>query len=185
MDITNIVTALGAATITGLVAIFSSFLASSNSIKVQNLQREHDSETKKKSFMLERGEELFVSINKFATQTAVVHLPLYAVMKGELTYNHYLDHLISRTKKIDYDPTRIELLIQVYFPELSREYDIIRGKIDELNDVIERHKCTYKDSGGEEAPQFILPLQESQLTLENEFENLKSKIASETRKFAA
>lgn len=180
MDAFGLMATLGASSITGVVAILSALLASRHASRSQKEQRLHERAMHTHSTMQERGEELYVLAAQFEKNVFVTHMPLYSVMKGEVSYNDYLDIVNGLNFSEKYDHNRMELLVEVYFPALRIQYKKMREKLELHNKVVSEHKSAYL-SGEFEARHFLTPFQRAQLAFENEMNTMKEMISIEVR----
>ncbi|SEQ67759.1 hypothetical protein SAMN03080615_02328 [Amphritea atlantica] len=105
-------------------------------------QHEHDRRLRQDEIERERAEELYVSIKKFCSRMISDHFPYLRVMKGQFEYEKALDMTLESSEKRDYDPERIHMIADMYFPELSVHIkDIVEenGKVLDVREVF-KHK---------------------------------------------
>ncbi|MDD5463020.1 MAG: hypothetical protein PHG00_15540 [Methylococcales bacterium] len=65
-------------------------------------------------------------------------------MKGELTFNQALDLNIDNGSKRDFEPHRVMMIIDMYFPNLQKPFNEIMAKRDFLNRIVTGYKEQYK-----------------------------------------
>jgi hypothetical protein len=56
---------------------------------------------------------------------------LYPVVKGEITYNQHLD--IFFEKKSEHDFQKVDMLVEIYAPELDSKHQEIRVALNKSN----------------------------------------------------
>ena len=89
-----------------------------------------------------RHEELYIESRKYLNVIGGYFLPYRMVMKGELTFNQALD--ISIKQSSDHQPHRVTMLIDLYFPELKKEFIEVMAIRDRLNELVNGYKEQYK-----------------------------------------
>jgi len=67
-----------------------------------------------------------------------------AVMCGNLTYNQMLDQEIDDLKGKTFDLGRLEMLVDVYFPEARPAFDRLLQARETLNEIALEHKLAYQ-----------------------------------------
>ena len=151
----------------GFLALTGVFLA--------NILSEHSTEKRNQQKMLRgNGEELYSLISKWATLVFTKNLALYSVMRGEVTYNEYLDIYNNSGGMEGVDPHRMELLIYTYFPKLIPQYKKTRLMLEAHNQVVNDHKNAYEQ--GADGILFLKPFQQAQIKFEHESDMLKKEI---------
>ncbi len=95
----------------------------------------------------ERGEELHILLQKWfkLTGAGFFHYPM--VMRGLLDYNSALDAVIDSDTKSSVEVEKIEFLIDVYFPQISNEFEELRDVLQQANSIEADYKRAYKSSG--------------------------------------
>ncbi|WP_304546107.1 hypothetical protein [Sulfurimonas microaerophilic] len=107
-------------------------------------QFEYDDKIRQEILIREKLEELYIVSNKYFNTLISHQLPYRMVMEGELTFNQALDLIIEWGEKKDYEPQRLTMLINMYFPELKKQYDEILKIRNSLNDIKNAYKEQYK-----------------------------------------
>lgn len=169
------------ALIGGGATIAASTQTARNSRKILEAEHNNQHETQRRNVLREKGEEFFCLIEAWSTTIFTSHLPLYAVMKGEATYNDFLDHQISNLKIRTYDFNRFEMLSQVYFPSLETYISEARSKLEEHNEIVTEYKLYYEE-GNQASQHHLEQFVDAQNLFENAVEALKKALASELRK---
>lgn len=109
--------------------------------------------TRRKEMLRARGEELYALNSKFVKGLSSYFLRRMSVVYGNLSYNQMLDLEIEDLKRNTYDLSRIEMLVDVYFPDARSAYDRLIEARDALNEVALKHKQACA-SGNRTAEQF-------------------------------
>lgn len=176
---------------TAWVALFTALLTSSLTligIRTTNrannerlkIQLEHERKLKKEELTRDRLEELYVESKKYMSAVVTHFLPYRKVMEGELAYNQALDATIER--ECDYNPERVHLIMDMYFPELRESFSLVEAKLDKTNEILHGYKLQYKQgktSGGMWLPIFQDAL-EQLVDATTNFENHVSTVAKNT-----
>jgi hypothetical protein len=87
-----------------------------------------------------RGEELYSLNAKFLKGLGSYYLRRMSVVYGSITYNEMLDLEIEDLKRNTHDLSRVEMLVNVYFPEARPAYDRLIEARDVLNEIALKHK---------------------------------------------
>ena len=134
--------AIVTAVFTSGLTILGVSLTNNANTKRLRLQLEHEKEIKNEEMLRDRLEELYVTSNKYLDALIGYYLPYRMVMKGQLTFNQALDITIESKK--DYDPHRVTMLINMYFPEVKPAFDEILGLREKLNRIVDSYKEQYR-----------------------------------------
>jgi hypothetical protein len=161
----TMLTALTSAVAGGAVALLGVFLTNRSSTARLKVQLEHELRQRTTDLLRGRGEELYELTDKWLITFAKNYLSLSAVMQNKITYNQHYDLTIEEGKKSFQEYGRIEMLIDVYFPSTRPAYDKIIEARDELNNVINAHKRSYKN-GDIDGYKFLKPFIQSQKSIE-------------------
>ena len=134
---------LASALLTGVITLLAVNLT--NKANYKKLLRETDieKEFKTNEILREKLEELYVLFSKWITFQCGYWLPYHKVMLGEISYNQAHDINLKREKKND-DFERIEMLVDLYFPTLRKEYEDLISTQDKVNQILSEHKRGYK-----------------------------------------
>lgn len=79
-------------------------------------------------------------------------------MKGELTFNQALDLTIDNGSKRDFEPHRVAMIVDIYFPNLQKPFDEIMAKRDFLNRIVTGYQEQYK-TGDTDGSRWLEPFQ--------------------------
>ena len=138
---TCIATALG-----GGLALFGVFLTS-----------HFDAKKRRDEMLRGRGEELYVLCERWVNGLFTLALRRSFVMEGKLTYNQVLDMEIAEGNQRPPDFSRVEMLIDVYFPSVRSAYDQVAGVRESLNALVNQHKRAYA-AGDVDGTAFLGPI---------------------------
>jgi hypothetical protein len=134
-------------------------------------------------FMRRKGEELYLAAEAYERNLAKHFLPGYAVVKGEMSWNDYLDLEIKNADKNDKEASlQVLMLIDIYFPQLQTEFKKYSDQRDLLNKILNDHKRAYK--AGNVGREFFRPFHEAMIQLDTRGKELKQAIITEARKCA-
>ena len=120
----TLATALTSAAIGGALALIGVWLTNRSSTARLELQLEHEADQRKAQIFRERGEELYVLTEQWLDGLTGYYLAKRSVMQGRLTYNQSLDLEIADGKENPVNFSRVELLINVYFPSVRGSFDL-------------------------------------------------------------
>jgi hypothetical protein len=132
------------AIITATATLLAVYLTNKGNTSRLLLQLEEERKTKSSILLREKLEELYLLASKYATSLAAYYLPYLSVMKGELEYNQALEMTIERGRKESPDFDRLQMLIELYFPSLSKSLNQLIENRDKANDILFAHKAEYK-----------------------------------------
>ncbi len=136
--------ALITALLTASVTLLATYLANRGSTARLVLQLNHERSLDRERIHRERGEELYVLSERYFTSLVCQYLPYLQVMRGELTYNEALDLTGAGSKNGFPEFARVEMLVDVWFPGLSRALQKVFSLRDEANRILAEHKAAYK-----------------------------------------
>lgn len=136
--------AIATAIATSVVAFFGVYLTNRESYKRLISQQEHERKIKYDEAIQLRAEELYVTVRKWTNRMVGDHFPYVRVMKGQFEYNKALDMTISSGEKRDYDPERMHMICDLYFPELTKYLDELVDLNGTVLDYREKFKKRYQ-----------------------------------------
>lgn len=153
-----------------LVGVWSTNRSSIQRLVIQ-LQYERDLKEHENTRL--RHEELYVESRKYLDAMVSYFLPYRMVMKGELTFNQALDMTIQQGQSRDFQPHRVTMLIDLYFPELNPPFDEVMAVRDNLGRLVDGYKQQVKtgDPDGDRWFRLFQPLLESLEVKATQFEN--------------
>ena len=141
----------------GLVNTFVSTLSGGGiALGVVYLTNRFDKEKRRKEILLGRGEELYALVKKWQGGLFAYYLHRSYVMQGKLTYDQIHELEIAEAKSGGNDFSRIEMLIDVYFPSTRPAYDRVTTARDTLSHVASTYKREY-EAGDIDGDKFCKP----------------------------
>lgn len=146
----------------------------------QKAQLQSEKARRTEDLMRERGEELYELVDSWSGGLISHYLTMNYVMSGKLTYNQALEIDAKRMSGGAPKFARIEMLIDVYYPDARGTYDALIERRDQANSVVTKHKREYEKSGPGKSTlldEFIA----IQVEVENGIEALKKKIIALVR----
>ncbi|HZG31289.1 MAG TPA: hypothetical protein VE079_22800 [Ensifer sp.] len=173
--------ALIPAVIGGIIALAGVFVSTKNSRSLTERQIQNTRETDRQKTYREAGAELYTLFSDWGNLVIAIHVPLYSVMKGTISYNDYLDQQIKTSREHKTDHHRMEFLISCYFPETEPYYKEVRKLLEKKNKIISEHKFFHENGADEK--QFIPIFKNAQLEFEEKMAEMKSSIINEVRKY--
>jgi len=112
-------TAIVTAIMTSGVAYISIAYTNRENNRRMQSQHEHERKLRHDEIVRKRGEELYVIVKKFCKRVVSDHFPYVRAMKGQLSYSDALYMTIKSGEKQNYDPERMNMIVDIYFPTLS------------------------------------------------------------------
>ncbi|WP_355659795.1 hypothetical protein [Halomonas salifodinae] len=109
-------------------------------------QHDHERSLRRDEIVRERAEELYVIVKKWCDRMISDHFPYVRAMRGQFGYDKALDMTLASGEKRDYDPNRMHMICDIYFPELSKPIDDLLNINCKVLDVREDFKRKY-DAG--------------------------------------
>ena len=174
-QLTALVTLL-AAVVGGAVAFVAALLTNRANAGSAKAAREHETALRTQDLIRSRGEELYTLLQGWRNRLHGYYIVKLSVMSGKLTYNQGLDLEIADGRgAADRQHLRIEMLIDVYFPEVRQDYDQMITHRDAASIVISEHKEKYRVGqidGKSFAPRLIEELERLDLAAEELNEKL-------------
>ena len=171
--------------LTALVGSGSTLLAvhltNRSSTNRLNLQLDNEAKKRTADVRRDRGEELYTAVERWMNALSGNYIALATVMQGKITYNDYLDLVVKKEgSERTYEPGRIELLVDVYFPSVRCAYDVIITARAELNKVAQAHKSAYS-SGALDGTRFIGPYVRAQKAVEKAHQDFRRVLIEQIR----
>ncbi|ELY3422507.1 hypothetical protein SMW88_003611 [Cronobacter sakazakii] len=138
----NALIAAGSALLSALVAggfaVLGSWLSNRQNRLHQNQQQLHEIKRENRKYLLERGEELYEALSKWGKTIAIHHINMMRFAKGLLTKESVNDFIINHN--YDYNPDRMNCLLNVYFPDLKLSYQKVNEKRDKANEILTQYE---------------------------------------------
>lgn len=129
----------------------------SNTVRLKT-QLQHEQNVRKQELKRERAEELYVESKKYLIAIGVHYLPFKKVMQGVLTFDQARDLTIENGSKSDFEPHRVTMIIDMYFPNLQEPFNEIMATRDYLNRIVAGYKEQYK-MGDTDGSEWLEPFQ--------------------------
>lgn len=107
-------------------------------------QHEHERSLQKDELVRERAEELYVIVKKWCSAMISDYFPYVRVMRGQFSYNDALDMTLASGEKQKYDPDRMHMICEIYFPNLSQPINDLLELNCELHDFRNIFKNKYE-----------------------------------------
>lgn len=175
----EIVSALGGAFVAGILTLGATLLSNHHNRETLAQQERSAAKKSRTAALRERGEELYVSVDKFSKAVCTAYLPLFSVMRGRISYNEYLELFNKSNPSSEYDASRLQMLVAVYFSQSEPAYNDMQSALRVVNRVVHDFEQAYRS--GRNGELFIEPLSEAQRIFDNKAECLKECIAVELR----
>ncbi|MCC3305538.1 hypothetical protein [Sneathiella sp. HT1-7] len=163
----------------GFFTLAGTYMSTRASLRAISQQFDLKSEAEHLSLLRSRGEELFETTAIWANNLFSHNISLIKVMNNEISYNDHLDLSINSSTSDNRGLMRIEMLIDVYFPNIREEYEAILDAREHLNNITFKHKVAYKN--GEDGIRFLKLFQDALKNVEQEAEKLKLSISNELK----
>jgi hypothetical protein len=136
-------------------------------------------------FMRQKAEQLFLATEKYDKDLGTNYIQYYQLLKGEISYNGFLDlnnDWLNKNKNMGACHEQMSMLTLIYFPSLEKHLENYTNARDAVNKIIADHKRAYKT--GEDGEEFLQPFNEALGELIRQAETLKASIVTEARRFA-
>jgi len=153
------------------------WLTNRSSIERLHVQLAHERHAKREELYRARLEELYVESRKYFDAIVSHYLPYRKVMRGELTFSQAQEVIITTFSKKDYEPHRVTMLIDIYFPELKSPFQELIEIRDRLGAMIDGYKARYK-TGDTDGSKWLEKFQPSFEELEKQATKVEELVAS-------
>jgi hypothetical protein len=165
-----------------LIALISVYLTNRSTTQRLRLQFELEREARNKDFIRDKLEELYLLHEAWLNALATSYLPFLSVMKGEMTYDDALDLFIKNNKSPTVDFKRLQMLVDLYFPEIKVAFDQLSAARDGANAIKSAHKREYK-AGHLDGLPFALPFIEAQQLLQKQALVVRAQIIEQSGRY--
>ena len=135
--------AIIAALLSAGIALLGVYLSNRSQMNRLLLQLQHERKIQHEDLIREKIEELYLISRKHSKRVWLHYFPYLQSMQGKITYNQALDLGIDRSPQ-DYEPERLNVLIDLYFPALRPTYEKILAESDCARSIVAEHKEDYK-----------------------------------------
>lgn len=161
--------------------VVSPFLGGIIALCGVSLTSRFDTKKRRQEMLRGRGEELYTLNEKWLNGLTGYFLRRASVMQGKLTYNEALDLEIAEgSRHQTHDFSRLEMLIDVYFPATRPAYDRVTAGRATLNKIASEHKRAY-ENGDLDGKGYLKPFQQAMKDVDDAGKALKETILSELR----
>lgn len=142
------------------------------------LQLNHEQEIKQKQLIREKLEELYLLFKRWTSITDMMYINHARAMKGDIDYQTMLDMEVERNNKNTFDFNRIEMLIDLYFPNIKPAYEIVIGTRTKANQFMLSYGNQCQE-GNTEGKNFLAPFLDAQNKFSQEAERVIKLIAEQ------
>jgi hypothetical protein len=159
-------------------ALLAAYLTNRYNTAQFRQQRDHEQWVRHEAILRKRTEELYVLLQRYMTALSTTNLPYMHVMEGKLDYNQALDLVIQQNKRpVEFH--RIEMLIDIYFPQHREAFTKLLDFRSAINEIREAHKMAYLQSAS--GKPFIKPFTDALMGAENACNALVADIVADAR----
>jgi hypothetical protein len=125
-----------------------------------------------------RLEELFILFKKWASNIDLIYINHARAMKGDMDYQVMLDMEIERCDKNYFDFNRLEMLINLYFPNIKPAYERLIETRTKANKFMLEYGNQYV-GGNTDGRKFLAPFLDAQNEFSQEAERVIKLIAEQ------
>jgi hypothetical protein len=125
-----------------------------------------------------RLEELFILFKKWTLNIELIYINHARAMKGDIDYQAMLDMVIEQCNKNSFDFTRIEMLIDLYFPNIKPAYERLIETRTKANRFMLEYGNQYVE-GNTDGRRFLAPFLDAQNEFSQEAERVIKLIAEQ------
>ena len=131
--------------------------------------------------MVERGEELYTAIFNW-NKALGTHFIFYSqAMRGHISYNDALDAVIAAGEKENIKIDRMEMVLNIYFPDLANQFEACRAIVQAASAVEGEFRNLYRQNSGVDGEQHARRYQALLLQSEKSLNALLESLATEIR----
>lgn len=108
-------------------------------------------------FLRKKSEELYLAFENYDRSLSSSYMPMFSLLKNEISYNEYYDIIINNNKNPDIYGKSLDavtMLINIYFSNLKPKLDDYIKSRSEINKIITEHKSAYKQGDFDGSPWF-------------------------------
>jgi len=181
---TNLVSAAYGPIVGALIALAGVGLSQLIAAHFRKTDRSWKIADENRSRVIERGEELYVLLEKWGNNFTASFLRYSRVMTGEIDYNSALDAVRDDLKRSVIQAERIGLIIGIYFPEIADEWKVVQQNVHKTSDIESDFRRGYK-SGKTESAEHLTQYTQASLASMAMLRELSNKLLTALRtKFA-
>lgn len=172
------------AILTATATLSGVYLTNKENTKRLVLQLENEREIKQNELMREKLEELYLLSKKWAANIDIAYLNHTRAMNGDFDFETLLNIEKERNDKNACDFSRLEMLIDLYFPNIKVVYEEVikaRTKANQFM-LVYRNNCLEGNTDGKKFVEQFLHAQEK---FSEEVKKMIKVIAEQANKFRA
>jgi len=87
-------------------------------------------------FRRDKAEELYTHIDRYCTLHDNIYTSVDAWLSGKVSGPQLMDMIAQDQERISHDSTRVNFIIQTYYPEIKTNFSYLRDKFSEINDIM-------------------------------------------------
>jgi hypothetical protein len=167
--------------ITAFATLSGVFLSNQSQKERYELQINNEKSLKNNELLREKLEELYLLFNAWSTHIEIVYINQTRGMAGDLDHEAVLDLEIQIGKEVTDNFGRIKMLIDLYFPNLRDEYNIVDQAKSSANEIMleYRNNCFDEKYDGKRFVQVFLSRQREFSETANNLQKLIAQQASD------
>jgi hypothetical protein len=164
--------------ITAIATLSGVFITNRANNERLSLQFRHEQNEKHKELIRDKLEELYILFKQWNTNISIVYLNQTHVMAGNLDYKNALEMDKDRGEKGAVDFSRLEMLIDLYFPRLKPDYVKVIEARGMANKIMLSHQnqCLSGDMDGKK---FLNPFLKAQDEFDKETDKFIKLVAEQ------
>ncbi|WDE01009.1 hypothetical protein [Thalassomonas actiniarum] len=166
------IAAIIAALLTATLTFLGVYLTNRGNNKRLKEQLDHEKNLNAQKIRIEKLEELYLLAEGWVTSLASYYLPYTSVMQGKISYDEALTVAIEDGKNNAVDFKKLQMLVDLHFPEIQENFTQLLECRQEVNDIMFSHKKDYM-RGATNGEKYLLPFVQFQQKLEQEAQNFK------------
>jgi hypothetical protein len=167
--------------ITAIVTLTGVFITNQANNERLRLQLKHEQNEKQKELTRSKLEELYILFKQWNSSISTSYLTRTSVMAGELDYKSALEMDKDRGEKSTVDFSRLEMLIDLYFPSLKPGY----MKVDEARGIASKIMLAHQNQcllGDVDGKKFLAPFLNAQDNFDKETDKFIRLIAEQAER---
>lgn len=164
--------------ITAIATLSGVFITNQANNGRLSLQLKHEQNKKHKELIRNKLEELYILFKQWDTNISTVYLNRTSVMAGDLDYKSALEMDKNRGEKSTVDFSRLEMLIDLYFPRLKPDY----VKVIEARGIANKIMLSHQNqclSGDIDGKKFLNPFLTAQDNFDKETDKFIKLVAEQ------
>ena len=163
---------------TAVATLSGVFITNKANNKRLALQLNHEQEIKQKQLMREKLEELYLLFKRWTFIIDMTYINHARAMKGDIDYQTMLDMEVERDNKNTFDFNRIEMLIDLYYPNIKPAYEGLIETRTKANQFMLAYGNQCQE-GNTDGKKFLAPFLDAQNKFSQEAEKVIKVIAEQ------